>query len=89
METELKYAEMERIMSRVTDKIYCNRCGKLICTEDKKEQTSFLTIQKEWGYFSEEKDGLIHKMDICEPCYEVLIQEFAIPPEQRKKTELI
>lgn len=76
-------------MSREKDGIYCNRCGKLICKETDKDKTSFLMIQKEWGYFSDGKDGMIHRMDICESCYEALIQTFAIPPEQTGKTELI
>lgn len=76
-------------MSRKEDRIYCNRCGREICTIELKDKTSFLTIQKEWGYFSREKDGKVQRMDICEPCYEVLVESFAIPPEEKQITEYL
>lgn len=76
-------------MSRKNQAVYCNCCGRKICTEEKKEKTSFLTIEKEWGYFSTEKDGEIHRMDICEECYDGLVKSFVIPPEIRKMTEYL
>ncbi len=76
-------------MSRKNKKIYCNCCGKLICAEAEREKASFLSIEKEWGYFSDKKDGTIHRMDICEACYEKLAGSFAIPPEEKKMTELV
>lgn len=76
-------------MSRNNGKIYCNCCGGIICAEEEKDKTSFLVIRKEWGYFSDKKDGLIHNMDICERCYESLVKNFAIPPEEKKMTEFV
>lgn len=76
-------------MSRKNNFIYCNCCGEAICASDKMGETSFLTIQKEWGYFSNEKDGEIHSMDICEPCYDELVRVFAIAPERKKVTEYL
>lgn len=81
---------MENIsMSRRNGVIYCNRCGSLICTEGEAGKSSFLTICKEWGYFSEHKDGTVHRMDLCEPCYDAWVRTFAIAPEVEQKTELI
>lgn len=76
-------------MSRIDQKIYCNCCGKMICLSAEKDRASFLTVEKEWGYFSNEKDGRIHRMDICEPCYEKMIEKFAIPPEEKQVTEFV
>lgn len=76
-------------MSRTNGIVYCNCCGGEICTEVLKDKTSFLTIQKEWGYFSEKKDGKMHSMDICESCYEKLIKSFAIPPDEKQITEYV
>ena len=42
-------------MSRKDQKIYCNCCGKMICLLSEKDRTSFLTVEKEWGYFSDKK----------------------------------
>ena len=76
-------------MSRIDQKIYCNCCGKMICLSAENDRTSFLAVEKEWGYFSNEKDGRIHRMDICEPCYEKMIEKFAIPPEEKQVTEFV
>lgn len=76
-------------MSRKNQIIYCNRCGGEICAEDQVEKASFLTIHKEWGYFSDKKDGLLHSMDICESCYEKMVASFVIPPEEKKVTEFV
>lgn len=76
-------------MSRKENKIYCNKCGRIICQSDLKDKTSFLTIRKEWGYFSEGKDGTEQYMDICEPCCEELVKSFAIPPEEKQITEFL
>ena len=53
------YHRMGRLkkMSRKDQKIYCNCCGKVICMLSEKDHTSFLTVEKEWGYFSDKKDG--------------------------------
>lgn len=76
-------------MSRKNQAIYCNCCGRKICAEEKKEVTSFLTIEKEWGYFSVGKDGEIHTMDICEECYDRLVKSFIISPEIKEMTEYL
>lgn len=76
-------------MSRKEGMIYCNCCGGNICPEKEKGTTSFLTIEKEWGYFSEKKDGMVHRMDICEKCYEKMIQSFIIPPDKKHITEYL
>ena len=81
---------MENIsMSRRNGVIYCKRCGSPICTEGEAGKSSFLTICKEWGYFSERKDGTVHRMDLCESCYDAWVRTFAIAPEVEQKTELI
>lgn len=76
-------------MSRKEKVIYCNCCGRVICAEEQQDKTSFLTIKKAWGYFSGHKDGEIHSMDICEPCYEKMVQTFQIAPEIEQITELL
>ena len=73
-------------MSRRNGVIYCNRCGSPICTEGEAGKSSFLTICKEWGYFSERKDGTVHRMDLCESCYDAWVRTFAIAPEVEQKS---
>ena len=76
-------------MSRKDQKIYSNCCGKMICLLSEKDHASFLTVEKEWGYFSDKKDGRIHRMDICESCYEKMVEKFVIPPEEKQVTEFV
>lgn len=76
-------------MSRKNNFVYCNCCGRQICASEKMDETSFLTINKEWGYFSHGKDGEIHSMDICEPCYDRLVQTFVTAPEVKQITEYL
>ncbi len=76
-------------MSRKDNAVYCNCCGRRICGEEQEIRASFLTIRKEWGYFSDRKDGQIHSMDICEACYDMLVESFTIPPEKEEITEYL
>lgn len=69
-------------------KIFCNRCSKEICIEEYIEKADYLKIEKNWGYFSN-KDGICHKMNICEDCYDKIIEEFEIPPTTEENTELL
>lgn len=57
--------------------------------EGQQDKVSFLTVKKEWGYFSLEKDGQVHSFDICEPCYDSLVHIFAIAPEVEAITEFL
>ena len=47
-----------------------------------------LHVEKSWGYFSG-KDGEIHSFDLCESCYDLLVQDFQIPPEKKEQKILI
>lgn len=76
-------------MSREDGIIYCNRCGKRICLEAEKDKTSYLTVRKTWGYFSQNKDGMISSVELCETCCDEMVQEFAIAPQIEENTELI
>ena len=68
--------------------VYCNRCGNSICIEENIEKADYLKIEKHWGYFSN-KDGICHKMNLCEVCYDNMIKEFKIPPIEKENTELL
>ena len=59
------------------EKVLCNCCGKEIV----KQQGYFsdhLHIEKQWGYFSE-KDGREDSFDLCESCYDKLVNSFVLP----------
>ena len=41
-----------------------------------------------FGYFSN-KDGLRHRWDLCESCYDALTASFQIPVEENEESELV
>jgi ribosomal-protein-alanine N-acetyltransferase len=45
-------------------------------------------VEKGWGYFSK-KDGERHSFDLCEHCYDKIIETFALPVEAAEATELL
>lgn len=61
----------------------CNCCGRIIGQEE------YVHIEKIWGYFSREKDGQKHVINLCEDCYDRLIRNFKYAPEILETTELI
>ena len=61
------------------EKIFCNMCGKEIPKTDGFFH-DHLHIEKKWGYFSGH-DGTSHTFDICESCYDKLLESFSLPAE--------
>ena len=56
--------------------VICNRCGKEFESVDGILHGLF--VKKEWGYFSG-KDLKVHSFNLCEACYDRLLEEFEIP----------
>lgn len=61
-------------------KIICNQCGKEIEVVNGIAKEEVLTVEKQWGYFSD-KDNELHQFDLCEDCYDKLLSSFKIPVE--------
>ena len=53
--------------------VICNACGKKMAVKNGIIREGVLRIDHTWDYFSE-KDGEVHHLDICEECYDNLIQ---------------
>ena len=68
--------------------VICNCCGKKLVVKDGIMREGALNVEHAWDYFSE-KDGEIHRFDLCEECYDKMIKEFAIPVEEEEIVELI
>ena len=56
--------------------------------ENDRAREGVLSVEKAWGYFSE-KDGEVHSFDLCEKCYDRLVNQFEIPVTVKKQTELL
>ncbi|MBU3840902.1 MAG: hypothetical protein IAA25_08020 [Candidatus Ruminococcus intestinipullorum] len=66
--------------TKEVSKIICNRCGKEIMVSKGYAKEGVFHVDYSWGYFSE-KDGENHSFDLCEKCYDHILQEFCIPVE--------
>lgn len=70
----------------ITD-VYCNACGMKIEVIPKANiNKEYLSIEKEWGYFSN-KDFMLHSFAICEKCYDQWVETFVIPINKQVQTE--
>lgn len=61
-------------------KIICNKCGREIPVFQGVPQEEVLSVEKRWGYFSR-KDNQVHRFEICEDCYDELVESFCIKIE--------
>lgn len=69
-------------------KILCNKCGKELKTSKGMITDAALSIDYEWGYFSD-YDGETHSFDICQDCYKEMVKGFIIPIDKKNTTELM
>lgn len=73
-----------------------NRLLRAICNNCKKEMKVERGILKEgifegiqtFGYFSK-KDGITHKFDLCEECYDRMVEKFLIPVKEIEEKEIM
>jgi hypothetical protein len=68
--------------------IYCNKCGKQIDLDNGIIAEGVFSADYKWGYFSN-KDGVCHKFDLCEKCYDEITSKFKYPLEESGYSELI
>lgn len=68
--------------------VTCNCCGNRIKTQKDVVVEGVLPVNADWGYFSQ-KDGEVHRFDICEQCYNQWIASFKIPIEVVRKNEML
>ena len=69
-------------------KIICNQCGREISVINGRPEKEVLCVEHTWGYFSE-KDGQVHHFDLCEECYDQMINRFRIPVSIEEQTEYL
>lgn len=72
----------------MNNNIICNACGKKIIFENEIPREDFVTVNKNWGYFSK-KDGKTYRYNICEDCVDRYVASFVKPVEIIDTTELL
>lgn len=78
-----KYNEKNQLIN-----MQCNCCKKELRLEDGIVKEGCFSVDYTWGYFSC-KDGLCHKFDLCEACYDRFVKELSIPVTEIENNELL
>ena len=73
---------------QILQKVICNRCEKELFVENGLLKDAVYEGKQSFGYFSK-KDGVTHRFDLCETCYDEWIRMFAIPVAESENTEMI
>lgn len=68
--------------------VVCNHCKKELKVENGILMEGCFHGEAVFGYFSN-KDGKKHSFDLCEECYDKMIEGFAIPVEEEELSELL
>jgi len=78
-----RYDEFNRLTG-----VQCNCCKKELPVENEIVKEGCFSVDFSWGYFSK-KDGMCHKLDLCEDCYDRFAKELAIPVTETENSELL
>lgn len=69
-------------------KVICNQCEKELKVEDGILKEGHFEGKQTFGYFSD-KDGMTHKFDLCEACYDKFVKNFKMPVEEIEEKEIL
>lgn len=68
--------------------VICNMCKKQLEVENGIVKEGCFSASAAFGYFSE-KDGQLQQFDLCEECYDRLLERFRIPVQIKEIKELL
>lgn len=70
------------------EKVICNNCKKQLKVENGILKEGHFEGNQTFGYFSG-KDGMTHRFDLCEACYDKIAAGFLIPVEELEEKEIL
>ncbi len=70
------------------EEVRCNQCGRLLKVEKGVLKEGCFHAEHSFGYFSKQ-DGMRHRFDLCEECYEKVVKNFVLPVEVIEENELL
>ncbi len=88
MEMEDKMRKYEEEQSGKLMQVVCNRCKRELKVENGYLKEGCFSTDFVFGYFSK-KDGVRHRFDLCEECYDQLVADFPVPVEESEARELL
>jgi len=78
----------EKEQDRELTEVVCNQCKKKLQLENGYLREGCFGVDYGFGYFSN-KDGMRHRFDLCEECYDKMIAGFQIPVETVPENEYL
>ena len=73
---------------KLPEQVICNGCGRELRLERGYLKEGCFQADTIFDYFSK-KDGVRHRFDLCEECYDRLVGQFLIPVEETVENELL
>lgn len=70
------------------EEVVCNACGRQLRVENDILREGCYSGDSLFGYFSR-RDGMRHRFDLCEDCYDKIIEKFKVPVEETEARELL
>lgn len=77
------YSEQKELIQ-----VTCNGCRKNLLVENGFLREECIHVEHDFGFFGS-RDGLSHRFDLCEECYQKIIGRFAVPVEEWERKELL
>ena len=71
----------------ILKQVVCNQCGKALKVKNGILVEGVFEGNQQFGYFSN-KDGIRHSFDLCEECYDKLIEGFTVEVTKEEVQEL-
>lgn len=68
--------------------VLCNGCGRELLVEHGILKEECIHVEHECGFFGK-RDGEGQSFDLCEQCYEKLLEDLTIPAQTWNRTELL
>ncbi len=75
-------------LAPMLEEVRCNCCGKELRIQNGLLIEECFHGKNIFGYFSE-KDGICEEFDLCESCYQEMVEKFSIAVTQSEVTELL
>ncbi len=72
---------------RQLEEVVCNKCGRYLRVENGILKEGCFGADAVFGYFSK-KDGIRHRFDLCEACYDAFVGDFSLPVCETEEKEL-
>lgn len=79
---------MRRYKGNKLTSVICNCCGRKLIVENEIVKEGVTRMYARWDYFSE-KDGETHGFDMCEQCYDKMVEGFVYSVSIVNETELL